>query len=118
VGVQHVFNKTQVLFGRHRAGYIFPMLLSVSRLENEFAGVMQRIDSPDQYIFFSVDTFRVTAASQEALQILGVSFLPLPLPVPLPLPLLLPLSLSLHLSRCAGRHAGLHRHVLRVLTVL
>jgi hypothetical protein len=70
---QRILNSTRTLFGRHRMGYIFPMLLNVTRLDTEFAGVMQRIQSQDEYIMFLSQSFTVTAATQESMSLLGVS---------------------------------------------
>ncbi len=69
---QRILNSTRTLFGRHRMGYIFPMLLNVTRLDTEFAGVMQRIQTQDEYILFLAQSFTVTAATQQSLALLGV----------------------------------------------
>jgi hypothetical protein len=64
---------SRTLFGRHRMGYIFPMQLNVTRMDTEFAGIMQRIQSPDEYIMFLSQSMVVTAATQGSLTLLGVS---------------------------------------------
>jgi hypothetical protein len=70
---QRILNSTRTLFGRHRMGHIFPMLLNVTRLDTEFAGIMQRIQTQDEYILFLTQSFIVTAATQRSLSLLGVS---------------------------------------------
>jgi hypothetical protein len=71
--LQRIMDTTRTLFGRHRMGYIFPIQLNVTRMDTEFAGIMHRIQSPDEYIMFLSQSMVVTAATQGSLTLLGVS---------------------------------------------
>jgi hypothetical protein len=69
---QTVMNTTRTVFGRHRSGAVFPMLLCVKPMASSFAGVMQKLITTDQYVLhcaqhcqqlctpISMDTQRVT----------------------------------------------------------
>jgi hypothetical protein len=97
--MQRVIMTTRTLFGRHRMGYvpsrvrvrvgggsarhaslvcvagvrhIFPIQLNVTRMDMEFAAVMQRVPTHDEYIMFLSQSLTVTAASQGSLALLGV----------------------------------------------
>jgi hypothetical protein len=72
VYAQRILNTTRTLFGRHRSGHIFPMVLNVARMDTEFAGVIQRIQSRDDYIMFLSESLIVTAATQDSMALLGV----------------------------------------------
>lgn len=70
---QHVVNATQVTFARHRNGYIMPVLLSVTPVGAEVAGIMQAIDTDEHHILFREDNLVVTAATSKSLWMMGVS---------------------------------------------
>ena len=63
----------RTLFGKHREGYIFPMLMKASPMDNCFMSVMQRLTTSDEYIWFFSKSFTVCAASHESMRLLGVS---------------------------------------------
>ena len=41
-------NTTRTVFGRHRSGALFPIMLSVKPMGSSFAGVMQKLVTSDQ----------------------------------------------------------------------
>ena len=63
---------TRATFGQHKQGYVFPLLLAVNALEDCFAGVMQRIDTTDEFIFFYDKSFVISGASEKSFRMLGV----------------------------------------------
>jgi hypothetical protein len=65
-------NATSVVFGRHRHGYIFPAVLKVTRQDHSFAGIIQRVETEDNFIMFSSHRLTVTAASRESMVMMGV----------------------------------------------
>ena len=69
---QTVLDITRTVFGRHRDGYIFPMQLSVKSMPNAFAGIIQPVQTPDQFILFSSHTKRILSATQDTMRIMGV----------------------------------------------
>jgi hypothetical protein len=69
-------NTTRTLFGRHREGYIIPLLLNVKPLENCFAGVIVPLHTLDQFVLFTSDSFTVTAATKESCAVLKVHPMP------------------------------------------
>jgi hypothetical protein len=69
---QTVVDKTRTVFGKHRSGYIFPMLLSVQQDESGFVGIMQRLYPEQQFIMFYSQSLHVAGATEESLSMLGV----------------------------------------------
>jgi hypothetical protein len=41
-------NTTRTVFGRHRSGALFPIMLCVKPMGSSFAGVMQKLVTTDQ----------------------------------------------------------------------
>lgn len=70
---QTVIDKTRTVFGKHGAGYVFPMLLSVHQDESGFVGVMQRLFPEQQFILFYSRSMHIVGATEESLSMLGVS---------------------------------------------
>ena len=109
---QHVMRTTRTVFGKHKQGYVFPMLLSVNPMETSFAGacvdgvsdvcrretdacehsvvpklagclrvmlsnilragVMQELETSENFILFTSKTFMVTAATRTSMALMGV----------------------------------------------
>ena len=63
---------TRATFGQHKQGYVFPLIMGVNALEDCFAGVMQRIDTTDEFIFFYDKSFIISGASEKSFRMLGV----------------------------------------------
>jgi hypothetical protein len=70
--LQLVMDKTRTVFGKHRLGYVFPMVLAVKQNESGFVGVMQRLASEQQFILFYSKSLHIASASEESLSMLGV----------------------------------------------
>ena len=68
-----LMKNSRVLFGKHKQGYVFPMLLNTSALETCFVGVMQKITSNDEFLWFYSKSLQVVAGSLESLMMMGVS---------------------------------------------
>ena len=65
-------NTTRTVFGKHRQGHIFPMLLNVKPMETSFAGIMQELTTTDQFVMFLSKSFVVLEATHESLNLMGV----------------------------------------------
>ncbi len=65
-------NTTRTAFGRHKAGYIFPLLLNVKPMETSFAGILQELTTTDQFVMFLSKSFVVLEATQESQQLMEV----------------------------------------------
>ncbi len=70
---QTVMNTTRTAFGKHKSGYIFPMLLNVKPMETSFAGIVQELTTSDQFVMFLSKSLVVLEATQETLQMMNVS---------------------------------------------
>lgn len=73
-GKEEMLNTSRQVFGLHKAGHIFPVLLSVRQMEEGFGGIMQPLPISDNtgFILFMAPTGVVTGAcprSQRALRI-------------------------------------------------
>ncbi len=68
---QTVMNITRTVFGKHRAGYLFPLLLCVKPMAGAFTGIIQQLHSKDEFILFTSVTKRIVGATREALRFLG-----------------------------------------------
>jgi hypothetical protein len=64
-------NITRTVFGRHRAGHLFPMLLCVKPMSNSFAGVIQKLYTPDQFLLFTSLSRRIAGGTQDTMRLLG-----------------------------------------------
>ena len=69
---QTAFKSTRVIFMKHRAGYVMPMLLQVSTFDDHIVAVAQKLNVSEQYIWVMSSSLKVCAATQEALRMLGV----------------------------------------------
>jgi hypothetical protein len=69
--VQSVLNTTRTVFGRHRSGALFPILLCVKPMANSFAGVMQKLNTSDQFMLFTTISGRVAGGTQDTLRLVG-----------------------------------------------
>lgn len=65
-------NTTRTVFGRHKEGYIFPLLLNVKPLEHCFAGVIAELHTSEQFIIFTSEALLITAATAESCTLLQV----------------------------------------------
>ncbi|KAA0152619.1 hypothetical protein FNF29_03846 [Cafeteria roenbergensis] len=72
-GKAAVMNTSRVMFGLHRAGHVFPLVLNVRAMDSGFGGLMQPINSDERFILFMSKSLRITAACQESLLLLGLS---------------------------------------------
>jgi hypothetical protein len=48
--VQGIINATLTVFGRHRSGALFPIMLSVKAMGSSFVGIVQKLATIDQYV--------------------------------------------------------------------
>jgi len=67
---------SRIMFGKHRSGTIFPLLLSVREGNTDdgppsFIGLMRPLTTPDHYMLMN-DSMRVTAADAQSLTALGL----------------------------------------------
>ena len=60
------------MFGLHKQGYIFPMYLNVRPVDKTFGGVMQPVDSPDNFMIVMNGSLRVRACCAETMTMMGV----------------------------------------------
>ena len=72
-GKAAVMNTSRVMFGLHRAGHVFPLVLNVRAMDSGFGGLMQPINSDERFILFMSKSLRITAACQESLLLMGLS---------------------------------------------
>jgi hypothetical protein len=67
-----IMKTSRTLFGKHKHGHIFPILLNANLMEGHIMGVVQRVDSSDDYVWFTSKTLKVLGASQTSLLLMGV----------------------------------------------
>ncbi len=77
--VQTVMNTTRTVFGRHRQGHIIPLLLNVKPMETSFAGVLQALDTTDQFMLFFSNAFTVSGGTMDSQAMMGVKAHPIPI---------------------------------------
>jgi hypothetical protein len=75
-GVGIMVDYTRVVFGLHRNGYIFPMLMAVRETPTSdgppaFVGIMRPLNTTENHIMMTED-FKITAASQNSFALLGI----------------------------------------------
>ena len=61
-----------MVFGKHRHGHIFPMVMSMRQGDNGFVGAMQRLASDHHFIMFYSKSLHIVGASEESLSMMGV----------------------------------------------
>lgn len=66
-------NTTRTVFGKHRQGYLIPLLLNVKPMESSFAGVMQPLPTQEHFVMCYSKSFVVSGATQESLSMMGVT---------------------------------------------
>ena len=69
--LQSAVSVTCTVFARSIDGYLFPALLCVKSLPNNFAGAIQKLQTPDNFILFSSQGHRVYGGTQESVKVLG-----------------------------------------------
>jgi hypothetical protein len=67
-----IMKTSRTLFGKHKHGHIFPILLNANLMEGHIMGIVQRVDSSDDYVWFTSKTLKVLGASQTSLLLMGV----------------------------------------------
>jgi hypothetical protein len=67
-----MMQSSRTMFGKHRLGYIFPILMNANALDTCFAGVIQKLNCPEEFIWFYSKSFVVCEASQESYNMMGV----------------------------------------------
>ena len=65
-------NSTRVVFGKHRLGHIFPMVMSLREADNAFVGAIQQLNCDSHFILFYSKSMHVVGASEESLSMMGV----------------------------------------------
>ena len=66
-------NITRTVFARHRAGYLFPVLLCVKPMSNSFAGIIQRLYTNDNFLLFTSVSRRVAGGTQVRVNVVTVA---------------------------------------------
>jgi hypothetical protein len=66
-------NKSTATFGRHNSGHIFPIIMNVERTPSGFAALVQKVETPEEFILYEAGSFTVRAASNLSLSLLGVT---------------------------------------------
>ncbi len=71
---QNIIHQARTVFGRHKTGYVFPMLLCVKPMESstEFVGMVKQLNGEDEFIMFSTLTGVICAVTKESMSLLGV----------------------------------------------
>jgi hypothetical protein len=69
---QTVMNSTRTMFAKRSDGTIFPVLLNVKPLDHCFAGLISELHSGDDYLVFTSESLKVTAASRGSCSLLQV----------------------------------------------
>ena len=68
---QTALESTRTVFGKHRAGYVFPMLLYVKALPSGFMGMIQQLQTTDEFLLFTSKSKRIVGGTQDTLRLLG-----------------------------------------------
>lgn len=66
-------NTSRTMFGKHKQGHIFPLLMNSNSTEQCFVGVMQRLSNTDEFIWFYSKSHIIAGASQDTIAMFGVS---------------------------------------------
>ncbi len=69
---QYFPSMSRVMFGKHKQGYIFPLMLALNMMEDGISGAVQRIDTSDEFIWFYSKSLTICGASQGSYRLLGV----------------------------------------------
>ena len=69
---QVMLRSTRTMFGKHKQGHIFPIIISANTLDTCFAGVIHKVHCPDEFIWFYSKSLIVCAASLQSLELMGV----------------------------------------------
>ncbi len=75
---QVMMQSSRTMFGKHKHGYIFPVLMNANALDNCFAGVIQKLECPDEFIWFYSKSLLVCEATEASYHMMGVRSLALP----------------------------------------
>jgi hypothetical protein len=77
-GREVMMNSSRTMFGKHKQGYLFPLLINSISGENGFVGMMQRLHTSDEFIWFYSKSLVIAGATQDCMRALGVRFRFLP----------------------------------------
>ena len=73
-GRERVVNSTRQMFGLHKAGHVFPMLLGVRQMDEGFGGLMQAVPpTQDGFMIFLSRSLQITAACANSMAAFGIS---------------------------------------------
>ena len=72
-GQEAMLTNSRTMFGKHRNGYIFPLLENAKAMDDGLAGAIRKLPTNDDYIFFYSKCFVIPEASQGSFLALGVS---------------------------------------------
>jgi hypothetical protein len=70
--LQTIVRTSRTMFARHRQGHIFPIILHVDAMDSSFVGVIQKIPTQDEFIWYYAQSHVIVAASELSLLALGV----------------------------------------------
>lgn len=65
------------MFGKHNVGYIFPITMSTNQTTESFAGIVELVETSDEFLWVYSDTLTIAEASRGSMKLLGVSIVPL-----------------------------------------
>jgi hypothetical protein len=71
-----MLNTTRFVLGKHRQGFIFPIVQATCLTDSGFAAVIQKVDVAFEYVIFGQDSLQVYECTQESQRLFGVSKLP------------------------------------------
>ena len=70
--VQVIIQTSRVIFIKHRAGYVLPVILQVNSFAGSVVAIAQKLTVADEYAWFFSNSLRMTAATHGAMRLLGV----------------------------------------------
>lgn len=70
--LQTILQSSRVIFIKHRAGYVVPVILQVNSYAGSVVAIAQKLTVSDEYVWFFSNNYRVTTATHGAVRMLGV----------------------------------------------
>ena len=72
-GYEVMLTNSRTMFGKHRNGYIFPLLENAKAMDEGLAGAVRKLHTTDEFVFFYSKSFIIPEASEGSFLALGVS---------------------------------------------
>jgi hypothetical protein len=68
-----MMTKSRVMFGKHKRGYIFPILLNATALDSCLVSVIHKLTTTDEFVWFYAKSLTVCGVTAKSASLFGVS---------------------------------------------